>query len=247
MSYIRFASLYDHLMSEAPYNSWVKFIKQSIRRENLEGLSLLDVGCGTGELLLNLLDEEMNVTGVDLSSEMLTIAQEKSCSKGYHPLFIEADMTSLECIAQFDIVTVFCDSLNYLPNEEAVQQAFQSFAKQLGSGGLLLFDVHSQHKVRGGFVGQTFADADEDASYIWTSFAGEEEDSVEHELTFFAKHEDGLYERFDETHFQRTFPIKDYCQWLTEAGFKVESVTADFSRNEPDESSERIFFKAVKV
>ncbi|TSB46788.1 class I SAM-dependent DNA methyltransferase [Alkalicoccobacillus porphyridii] len=247
MNYSGFAALYDHLMSEAPYDSWVDYIKRSCERTDLTGLRLLDVGCGTGELLMSLLQEEMNVTGVDLSPEMLAMAQDKASKKGWNPWLVEADMTDLEVLGEYDLVTVFCDSLNYLPDSVSVQRAFHSFANQLVTGGLLLFDVHSQQKINKGFVGQTFADADDDVSYIWTSYAGEEADSVEHELSFFAKMADDRYERFDEIHFQRTFPVTDYLDWLSQAGFKVEAVTADFSTRQPCENSERIFFKAVKV
>lgn len=246
MTYTGFAALYDQLMSEAPYDQWIEYIKEASVQHDLTDVSLLDVGCGTGELLMLLLDEGMRVTGVDLSAEMLTIAQEKAMKKGYSPLLIEADMTSLETIDTFDIVTVFCDSLNYLPTQTAVQQAFAAFAKQLKQGGLLLFDVHSQHKISQ-FIGQTFADADEEASYIWTSYEGEEVDSVEHELTFFAKLSNNQYERLDELHYQRTFSIEQYNQWLEQAGFKVESITADFSNQQVHEESERIFIKAIKL
>lgn len=76
--------------------------------------------------------------------------------------------------------------------------AFAGFAKQLKKGGLLLFDVHSEYKVNEEFVGQTFADADEDVSYIWNSFSGEEPNSVEHELSFSLKpNQDSTSERMN--------------------------------------------------
>ncbi|MDQ0205511.1 class I SAM-dependent DNA methyltransferase [Alkalicoccobacillus murimartini] len=247
MRYAGFASLYDYLMSEAPYDQWVEYVRKNVPNQQLDGLTLLDVGCGTGELMLELLKQNVEVTGLDLSADMLTVARTKAGEQGFNPLLIEADMTELAPLAVYDLVTVFCDSLNYLATEDEVKLAFEGFAKQLSPGGLLLFDVHSQHKINHEFIGHTFADADEDVSYIWTSFAGEYPDSVEHELTFFSIKDSGEYERFDEVHAQRTFSINQYKQWLLEAGFRVESVTADFSPNPPSEKSERIFFKAIKL
>ena len=247
MRYAGFASLYDYLMADAPYSQWLEYVRGNVPDQRLESIRVLDVGCGTGELLLLLLQQGMNGTGLDLSPEMLTIARAKAEQKGYHPLLIEADMTELPQLETYDLVTVFCDSLNYLRTEDDVQLALQGFAKQLVSGGILLFDVHSEYKVNKGFIGQTFADADEDVSYIWTSFAGEKSNSVEHELTFFSQLETGHYERVDELHVQQTFSVHQYRIWLEQSGFKVDSVTADFMTSEPDETSERIFFKAVKM
>ena len=110
---------------------------------------------------------------------------------------------------------------------------------------MFLFDVHSTHKIDHVFQSQTFADAAEDISLIWNAFPGEAANSVEHELTFFIRTENGLYERFDELHQQRTFPPDLYKKWLNEAGF-IEAVTADFTNDAPTNESERIFFKAKK-
>jgi SAM-dependent methyltransferase len=245
MNYHVFASLYDSLMEEAPYDQWVYFIKQSLMTEDLSGISVLDVGCGTGELLLRLLDEGVHGTGVDLSAEMLVVAKEKFNESGY-PLLLEQNMCTMPKLGWFDVVTVFCDSINYLSEEQDVQQAFKRVADQLKEGGLLLFDFHSISKIEDGFIGQTFADDGEDIAYIWTSFSGEYDYSVEHELSFFIKDEHGRYERYNELHKQRTFSVRTYQQWLEEAGFIVETITADFSNQSPDDESERIFIKARK-
>ena len=60
------------------------------------------------------------------------------------------------------------------------------------------------------------------------------------------KEEDSdLYERFEEYHNQRTFPMATYKSLLNQAGFEVKEVLADFDE-EPSETSERIFFIAIK-
>ncbi|WP_100406727.1 class I SAM-dependent DNA methyltransferase [Bacillus solitudinis] len=246
MSYQKFASLYDALMEEAPYEEWVEVLKRSIGKKHLHDISILDVACGTGELLIRLLDEGADVAGVDLSADMLVIAKEKCEVSGYSPLLFEQNMADMPKLGEFDVVTAFCDSLNYLSTEQEVQKALKCFAEQLSSGGILLFDVHSTSKIESGFIGQTFADDGEDTAYIWTSFAGEHPYSVEHELTFFVKRESGLYERFTELHKQRTFPLSSYQTWLEEAGFVVQDCFADFESKSPDPKSERIFIKAQK-
>ncbi|WP_088102544.1 class I SAM-dependent DNA methyltransferase [Halalkalibacter urbisdiaboli] len=246
MNYLAFATLYDSLMEEAPYDEWKRFVINSVGPHRMKELSLLDVGCGTGELVLKLLDEGVTVTGVDLSADMLVVAKEKCERAGYTPLLIQQNMSKMPRLGEFDVVTVFCDSLNYLTTEDEVKRAFHCFAEQLSKDGLLLFDVHSISKINDGFIGQTFADDRGDIAYIWTSFEGEFPNSVEHELRFFVQNDSGLYDRYDELHKQRTFPVSSYESWLEDAGFVIENISADFTEQPPHDESERIFIKARK-
>lgn len=82
------------------------------------------------------------------------------------------------------------------------------------------------------FPGSTYADQDEEISVIWQSYAGEAVHSVVHDLTFFLEN-GGVYERFDESHEQRTFEAEEYSRLLETAGFKVGEITADFSDLKP--------------
>ncbi|WP_050180950.1 class I SAM-dependent DNA methyltransferase [Domibacillus robiginosus] len=241
MSYNRFASVYDALMHDAPYDEWEAYLQGEVK-----GGSLLDVGCGTGELAVRFARTGFQVTGIDLSDDMLAIAHEKAAANGMNIPLFQQDMRELEGIGLFDTAVIFCDSLNYLQTEDAVKQTFQAVFDHLKEDGLFLFDVHSSFKMNKVFLAQTFADAAEDISFIWNSFPGEHPNSVEHELTFFVQTESGDYERFDELHYQRTFGTEKYAQWLKEAGFTVEAITADFTNDAPTSESERIFFKARK-
>ncbi|WP_347549520.1 class I SAM-dependent methyltransferase [Pseudalkalibacillus hwajinpoensis] len=241
LSYERFSYVYDRLMEDAPYDEWAKLVMN----ERKAG-KVLDLGCGTGECSIRLAEAGYDVTAVDLSEHMLSVAQEKAIASKLPIQFIQQDMRELETGDLYDVVTIFCDSLNYVTDREGVQSVLNRAFTHLKPGGVLLFDVHSLYKMDHLFIGQTFADNQEDVSYIWHSFAGEESGAVEHELSFFLENEDGLYERFDEIHLQRTFEIDEYITWLSYSGFTALSITADFTEEEPFDSAERIFFKAFK-
>ena len=156
-------------------------------------------------------------------------------------------MAKLEGHGEFDVIGIFCDSLNYLKSDEDVIHTFSSVYNHLKDDGIFVFDVHSTYKISHVFTNQTFADAEEHVSYIWNSFAGELPNSVEHELSFFVLDEQtGKYDRFDELHYQRTYSVQQYSVWLEQAGFEILEVCADFETNEPQPKSERIFFIARK-
>ncbi|NRD75904.1 class I SAM-dependent methyltransferase [Bacillus sp. BRMEA1] len=247
--YEQFAYLYDELMSDAPYDQWVKFVKDVLGKfSSHEGTShLLDLACGTGELSIRFAQEGFKVTGIDLSEDMLAVAQAKAVDAGVHIPFYQQDMAALDGLDQFDVIGIFCDSLNYLKTEKDVISTFSHVFQFLKEGGIFLFDVHSLYKINDIFIGQTFAQNEEDVSYIWNSFPGEYPNSVEHDLSFFVLDEKTQkYDRFDELHFQRTFSIEHYSKWLTEAGFTVMEIGADFKHEPPQIKSERIFFVAKK-
>jgi ubiquinone/menaquinone biosynthesis C-methylase UbiE len=247
MSYERFAYVYDELMKDAPYEQWLMLLTAKLEQYHVKGKRLLDLACGTGEMTVELAKHGFDVSGVDLSDEMLLIAQEKAAALGLSIPFYQQNMAELEGVGQFDCVTIFCDSLNYLQREEDVVCTFQRVYEHLNESGLFLFDVHSIYKVEQIFTNHTFAVNDEEVSYIWNCFPGEEPFSVEHDLSFFIKDtKSGLYERFDEFHYQRTYSATQYTEWLEQAGFVVLEVLSDLEDAPLQEKTERILFIARK-
>lgn len=244
MPYEHFAYVYDALMTDAPYEKWTDFVNEQARKSEIKERKLLDLACGTGELSIRLAESGWQVTGVDIAEDMLTVAQQKAHASGLPIHFYKQDMTKLEGLEQYDVITIFCDSLNYIRDEDELQNVFSSIFKFLKEDGLFMFDVHTVYKMEELFIGQTYALNDEELSYIWQCFAGETPHTVEHELTFFIK-EKHVYERFDEMHIQRTFPEEMYEQWLASAGFTVERKYYDFQAEKHDQN-ERLFFVAKK-
>jgi SAM-dependent methyltransferase len=247
MNYEKFAYMYDKLMSDAPYDQWVSFVLEVMKQNEIVNGKILDVGCGTGNIAIPLSELALAVTAVDLSAEMLMIAQAKSQEKQTDVKFFQQDMRELEGLGTFDVVISLCDSINYLNNQDEVATTFQGVYDHLNNSGIFIFDVHSIYKIDEIFRGNTFADSGEEIAYIWECFAGESDHSIEHELSFFMKNERGLYERFDELHKQRTYPIEVYKQALENTGFTVEQVTGDFSLATLPKNSLRWFFVAKKA
>ncbi|MCR8850664.1 class I SAM-dependent methyltransferase [Rossellomorea sp. SC111] len=247
MSYERFAYVYDYLMQDVPYEGWLEYVNRQAERYSIQGKRVLDIACGTGELSLRLARDGYDVTGVDLSQDMLTIAQEKASAQNVQLKLFQQDMSRLDSLGEYDIITIFCDSLNYLEDESDVESTFKGVYTHLKQDGLFLFDVHSIFKMTQIFMNQTFTLTDEHVSYIWDCFPGEVPNSVEHELTFFVEDEEtGQYERVEELHKQRTYPILMVKGWLESTGFDVLNITADFTGESPSDQSERIFFACKK-
>lgn len=247
MTYQKFAYLYDTLMEDVPYDGWVEWVTNLTRQYEVNGKKLMDLACGTGELSVRFGKAGFDVTGIDLSEDMLAVAQAKADGNGLSIPFYHQDMTELNGVGEFDVIGIFCDSLNYLQEIEDVQKTFARVYDHLKPGGLFLFDVHSIFKMDVIFQEGPFTYSDEEISYIWNCFPGEAPHSVEHELTFFVLDESsGQYNRVDEYHYQRTYEVTQYSQLLQEVGFEWLETAADFKSGEPGPESERILFAARK-
>ena len=248
MSYGDFAYLYDRLMDDVNYDQWLEFIHHKVDQysDGRKMSHILDLACGTGELSVKLATAGFEVVGIDLSEDMLTVANGKAQSANQRIVLYQQDMTELEGLPTFDLIIIFCDSLNYLQSAEDVKKTFQHVYQFLNDDGIFMFDVHSIYKMEHLFMDQTYVSTDDDISYIWNSFPGEHDHSVEHELTFFVKHEHhDDYQRFDELHFQRTFSVEQYKEWLADCGFVVVDLDGDFDQT-INEQTERIFFTVKK-
>ncbi len=243
-SYGRFAEVYDQLMQDIPYDEYVNWVIKNA--PSAQNLRLLDIGCGTGVMLEKFIAQGYEVAGLDLSEEMLMMANERLANSGKHVLLVCQSMDELEGFEDLDVITIPIDSLNYLPEQSQVEATFKGIFEALKPGGHLFFDVHSLFKMDEIFMDSPFTYDDDEITYIWDTEAGEHQHSVHHDMTFFVQEEGTHFERFEEYHFQRTFPIQQYLTMLAAAGFEEVNVTADFSENAPELDSQRIFFHAVK-
>ena len=247
MTYNRFVTLYDGLMQDVPYDSWLEFLEDTFREFGLTNPSIVDIGCGTGTLPILLAKKGYSVTGIDLSEEMLSMAMEKAEREKVTIPFFQQNMMELEGFENIDCISILCDSLNYLQSEEEVVMTFQKVHESLKSDGLFIFDVHSIYKIQEIFANETFFIDDENLSLVWSCSQGEDDFSVEHDLVFFMRDEESdLYERFEEYHTQTTFNVETYEKLLNEAGFQIKKISADFNQT-VKQNSERIFFIAQKM
>jgi SAM-dependent methyltransferase len=106
-----------------------------VRRRRPEARTLLDVACGTGANLPRFA-ESFDVTGVDISAEMLTVAAERCPDV---PL-VAADMRSFDLQRRFDAVVCLFSGIGYLTEEADLRRAVAAMTAHLAPGGILLIE-----------------------------------------------------------------------------------------------------------
>lgn len=245
MAYETFAFVYDEVMDEHLYQQWLTFSKRHLPADKK---NILEMACGTGALAVDFAKAGFSVTALDLSEEMLTMASKRSTEEGVTIQFVQGDMMDLSEMGQYQAITCFSDSLCYMLNQQEVQQVFDEVYQALESTGIFLFDVHSTYQMDQLFPEYSYHYQTEEFAFLWDSYPGKTEHSIEHFLTFFIKeHEQGdQFTRYDELHQERTYTLDHYLLMLENSGFSTVQVYADFTDEVPTEKSKRWFFVCIK-
>ena len=240
-----FAAVYDLFMDDIPYDDWFRYIRKILERQGIRDGAVVDLACGTGEITWRLADAGYQVTGVDLSEEMLMAAREKCDDK---VLLVQQDMRKLELARQVKAMVCICDSMNYICEEEDLQQVFGRVNTYLEKDGIFLFDMKTEYFYREVLGNRTIADNRENASYIWENIYHEEEKKNEYLLTVYelADDERDLFVRTDELHCQKAYSPEIVVNCLRQQGFSKVEVYEALTFEKPSDQSERIYFVAYK-
>ena len=254
--YTDFAGVYDTFMDDTPYQEWADFLAQLIEkygiskpvRDKEQGILdsernlVLDLGCGTGTLTELLYQKGYDMIGVDLSQEMLNIALEKKEKSRSEILYLCQDMRELDLFSTVGTVISVCDSVNYLLENDEVEETFGLVNNYLYPGGIFLFDFNTVYKYEQVIGDTTIAENRDDCSFIWENYYHEEDRVNEYDLTIFVKEKkEELFRRFTETHFQRGYTLEEMKGFVERAGMEfVLALDAD-THKAPIETSERIY------
>ncbi len=137
-----YANEYDELYSEKDYQAECDLIEQTFRQFGKgEVRSVVDFGCGTGNHSIPLALRGYNVTGVDLSAEMLRVARQKSVDAGVSINWTIGDIRNTHVDGPFDAGLFMFSVLGYLLPNEDVMAALTTARRHIHTGGILIFDV----------------------------------------------------------------------------------------------------------
>ncbi|MEE0596494.1 MAG: class I SAM-dependent methyltransferase [Agathobacter sp.] len=243
-AYTSFASVYDLFMDNVPYEEWCAFLCKILAQHGITDGPVLDLGCGTGKMTRLMSEQGYDMTGIDNAAEMLQIA---AMEPGEVPiLYLLQDMQDLELDGCVRAVYSVCDCVNYVLDEEELQQAFSRVHEYLEEDGVFIFDVNTSYKYTKLLAENTFAESRDEGSFIWDNYYDEEERINEYDLTLFIPEGDGLYRRYTETHYQRNYETETLLKLLKNAGFIDICVYDDYTDAPLCETSERAVFVAKK-
>ncbi|MCR5468784.1 MAG: class I SAM-dependent methyltransferase [Lachnospiraceae bacterium] len=215
-AYTGFAEVYDMFMDNVPYEKWAKNIINILKEHGIEDGLVLELGCGTGRMTRLLSDAGYDMIGVDISEEMLLIAQENNADGKI--LYLNQDMREFELYGTVRAVISVCDSMNYILEKEDLTQVFKLVNNYLDPKGLFIFDVNTLYKYEELLGDSVFCENREEGSFIWENYYDSENRINEYDLTIYVKTENDLYERYEEVHYQKAYSYSELIDMIETAG-----------------------------
>lgn len=245
-AYTGFAEVYDTFMDNVPYDEWIDYLVSLLEEYGVKGGLLADLGCGTGAITERLAMAGYDMIGIDNAEDMLSIAREKLMDYEEEDprrqiLYLLQDMREMELYGTVDAVVSICDSMNYITEEEDLLQVFRLVNNYLEKEGVFIFDLNTEYKYREILGTRNICENREDASFIWENYFYPEEKINEYDLTIYVRADDQLFERMEETHYQRAYDLERVKELLEEAGMQFVTAYDACTRQAPRLDSERIY------
>jgi predicted TPR repeat methyltransferase len=237
--YIKSAKLYDRILSHVDYEDWAAYIIEISEHHEVELGSLLDIACGTGSFLLELEKYQLDLAGIEISSEMLKIAEAKIDAKTKLTL---GNMLDFKLSKKFDAITCLFDSVNYLAELKQVGEFINYASKNLNENGLLIFDAVSQKACKYYFGNYTESDVIDEIEYTRYCHYDFAENIQVTEFTF--KENNQL---FYEEHHQYIYTFAEIIEEVKKTKLKLLAVYSDFELNEIHRNTDRAHFVLQKV
>ncbi len=243
-AYEALAASYDRLTNDVDYEATVAFYEEILHQERLKPRTAVDLACGTGSVTAILARKGLQVIGVDLSEEMLTVACQKAGALNPMPRFVCQSLQELRLPRAVDLAVCALDSLDYVTDPKDCQEAIRRVYKALNPGGIFIFDVNTPEKLRA-MDGQVFLDEDEDVYCVWRGEFDEQTNICSYGMDLFQRR-GNLWERSFEEHCEYAYSAQQLKDYLKAAGFTHIRVYGDRRLEAPQEGEQRIYIKARK-
>ncbi|MFC2177397.1 class I SAM-dependent DNA methyltransferase [Actinomycetota bacterium] len=217
--YTSSAETYDLIYADViDYPATARQLTEMIRARKPDARSLLEVACGTGAVLQPL-QAEFEVHGLDLSDDMLRVARAKLPGVDLRP----GDMVDFDWGSEFDAVICMFSSIGYMTDYDSLEAAYGRFGAHLVPGGVVIAEgwlkpaAFIQDLVHGDAVGDDKLQVHR-VSTSWLEDGGRVSVVDLHHLV--GRPEGVSY--FAERHRMGMFTADEHIEALESAGFDVE-------------------------
>ncbi len=243
--YSSLSSVYDELNS-VDYDKLASFIASQIKEnERVKTSLVLDLACGTGKLTFKLRKHGYDMTGIDLSEEMLSKATEHARkNKIDDVLFLCQDMREFELYGTVDACACTLDSINYLTKPDDVKKCFSLVHNYLIPEGVFIFDINTPYRFEKIYGDNSYILENEGVLCAWQNEYNKKSKICNFYLSIFLENEDGTYDRYDEIQKEKCYTRMQIEKLLLDCGFEIINVYGDMDKNEATDTDEKWYFVA---
>lgn len=247
MMYDLIAPIYDAVNAEIDYSAWADFIDAVCKKECREKPSLvLDLGCGTGSMTVELARRGYDMTGVDISPEMLDVARGRAEELGFGNdiLWLCQDMREFELYGTVDLAVSCLDCLNHLTTVNDLKKCLALVHNYLIPDGIFIFDVNGRGKFESVYADNSYVMETDNAMCVWQNHYNPKSHICDFYITLFSECEDGRYERYDELERERMYTLRSLKRALADTGFEFIGAYGGLDFTEATDDDERIYIIA---
>ncbi len=248
MIYDLLAPFYDEVNRDVDYKSWADFIENVISKFNTGSAPelVLDLGCGTGRMTVELARRGYDMTGVDISVEMLDIARQEAEAAGYSSriLWLCQDMREFELYGTVDVTVSCLDCINHLTDRSSLSKCLSLVHNYLIPNGLFIFDINGKGKFERVYSDNSFVMEESGNVCIWQNDYNSGSGLCDFYITVFSEESDGRYNRYDDVQREKMYTLRTIKNALEREGFDFLGAFRDFEFNDATDSDERIYVVA---
>lgn len=140
-SFKNYSYYYDLFYKDKDYRGEALLVKMALQRYGQDIERLLSFGCGTGRYERELARENFCIHGVDLSDEMVSIANRITTSDNSRITYEVADIRDYHSGEKYDAVISLFQVMSYQITNQDMESALNCAREHLREGGLFVFDV----------------------------------------------------------------------------------------------------------
>jgi 2-polyprenyl-3-methyl-5-hydroxy-6-metoxy-1,4-benzoquinol methylase len=221
-AYARLAPLYDDLgfsdYAEAITPQLLTFLQEN----GWLGRRILELGCGTGVSTSFFASVGMETTGIDLSPQMLEVAQKRQEDTGYHADFIQGDIRQVEFPGAMDLVICIGNVFNEFMSMREIKAVMEKAFKALEPGRSFVFDMTTLRGL-GEYIGSS-EQIIEVSEHLFLAVKNRftfDNMTTRQAVNIFYQGQDGNWGRLNINLALRSYPHDGILKLLTDTGFTV--------------------------
>jgi SAM-dependent methyltransferase len=208
--------------------------------------TMVDVGCGTGQLAIYFAQRDVDAIGIDCSAEMLLHARRNAEAAGGsgRARFVVGDARSFRLPSSVGLATATFNVVNHLPDEAALRGMFTSVRAALVDGGWFVFDLNTERFLRRWNECDAHAiaapDGRADAGYVIrkTRYDGARRRALRELTCFYDDDASGRFKKRSGHTYNHAYRIETVSQLLHDAGFVVTGFCDSDGRTVPAAAAE---------
>lgn len=235
-----YAEYYDLFNESKDYSQEVEFLEQVFKKySEFKVQKILDLGCGTGIHAGTLSLKGYNLVGLDLSKEMIEIANLKS-QGNKNIKFIVGDMSNFSLNLndneknKFDVCISMFSALGYLTENKQIESCLKSIKKHLKKKGLLIIDCWNGLAVMRKLPSIREKSVEKgDLKIIRKSFPNLNSEKHLCDVKFDVKifKNKNLIKEYEELHKVRFFFPQELRKYLEDSGFRLLEICEAYKLN----------------